>query len=148
MIRRLGCGGCKDPRFAFGLLVVGLLLAGCGGGDGLVSVSGQVTWQDQPIEDGEIRFLMSGASTEAGLIRAGRYAARIPAGKGIVQIFGFQETDSKQFLVDVTGDPEAHMKVNYVPAKYNEQTSLEFEVTGSTTQLDFHLGSSTGDSKR
>ena len=76
------------------------LAAGCGGGIERVKMSGKVTYMDQPVVDGMIRFVPK-AGTEMPLtiepIRAGQYdtstSGGVPVGTYRVEIFAYHPDD-------------------------------------------------------
>lgn len=129
-------------RHACVLLVV-LPLLGCGrDGPPRVVVTGTVTYQGQPIEEGEIRFYPKpGTETpmSGSYIKQGRYEANglggVPVGDFRVEILAFagRKTD---------GDLEKQtVGRQFLPAKYNESSQLELTVAPSWGAItrDFHL---------
>ncbi|WP_152052358.1 hypothetical protein [Tautonia marina] len=129
-------------RSLIGLLMV-MALAGCGGGDG-VGVSGMVTFQGQPVEDGMIQFLSNEASGEGRSAGApivdGKYAiARNggpPPGSYRVEVTAYQEV-REQTAEELGGvmfgrdpselgiAPEALMvRENVIPEQYNTSSTL------------------------
>ncbi|MEX0793790.1 MAG: hypothetical protein WD045_11685, partial [Pirellulaceae bacterium] len=58
-----------------------IFVAGCGGGgDSKLDVSGNVTYDGQPVEEGEILFTVAGFATEASRISDGHFSVRVPPG--------------------------------------------------------------------
>lgn len=115
------------------------LVAGCGG-DGLTrgSVNGQVTFEGQPVANGTIVFTPTGgtkgpvAMTE---ISNGQYTITNHApvvGKHSVKIEGVRDTAKKDELGRVIGE-------QYIPAKYNQKTTLTADIAKGANTLDFKL---------
>jgi hypothetical protein len=111
---------------------------GCGASDPRQAVSGAVTWKGQPLAAGMIRFLPAGgAGTEQGaVITDGRY--EIPKGQGLlpgtyaVKVFS-PDPNSGQGPPDVPpGERGGYPAKERIPAKYNAQTTLTFEVKAGT----------------
>lgn len=122
-VRRKSWVGCL-------LVVVGALLAGCGGG-GNQEVKGNVTFEGQPVTDGQVVFT-SDAATIGGEIKEGKFTLQAPPGKYQVKI-----TATREEGVAADGLPNFVM---YIPKKYNEQTTLEKEVTaGGANEFSFEL---------
>ncbi len=130
-------------------IVLGLLLlgAGCGGStdDNRVSVSGEVRLDDQPLTDGVITFLPSdgkGPSASAKIV-GGEYETKINPGPKNVSI---QATQSQTVFSDSTTREDSHggggaetrgdshgggnasAPKQLIPAKYNTNTELTYEV--------------------
>lgn len=121
------------------LSVVALVVAGCGG-DGLTrgSVSGKVTFDGQPVAKGTIRFTPTGGTKgpmAMAEIADGQYAITMAApvvGKHTVQIEGIRDTAKKDELGRPIGE-------QFIPAKYNEKTTLSVEIAKGTNNHDFAL---------
>jgi hypothetical protein len=131
------------------LLVLAGLLAGCGAkGPQRVAVSGTVTFDGQPVNDGQVVFTpQADGMTAAGPIVAGRYniatergpspglnnvriTANRPTGRK-VQAGGYAASQAPQDVME-----------QYIPAKYNDSSelSVEFEAASAATH-DFELNS-------
>ncbi|QDS98818.1 hypothetical protein [Adhaeretor mobilis] len=123
-----------------------LVLACCGCGNqnvlGKVVVEGLITLDGEPIPNGEIRFYPSGDThgpVSGAPIKDGKYVAK---GKGGVPI-GTHHVDIRAFRADknAAADPEGGPAEQYLPAKFNTETSLTATIEPSTTSLDFPLKS-------
>ena len=136
----------RGPRFRAGFAVLfgfALLSIGCGGGDGIerVAVSGKVTFEGQPVEDGFITFTPIGSGVQSGArILNGEYEATgprgsIPVGKYQVRISWLKEDPSLQ----VDGMP-VPPQVNLLPPKYDTESELELEVpSGQRTMTQDYI---------
>ena len=118
------------------------LLTGCSGpatGD----VSGMVTFEGQPIEQGSISFTpMDGQGpTAGGAIIGGKYTApKVPAGTSKVTITGAKETEKKRMYDDPKA-PLVQTSVEMLPAKYSDtkSTVLQYDVVAGEQTKDFVL---------
>jgi hypothetical protein len=113
---------------------------GCSGSEGpkTYKVSGTVTCDGEPIEKGYIIFhpVEPGDRTEAGDIADGEYVLRTMAGMKKVEIRGTRLTEEK-------GTKGEQLEENFVPARYNTETTLSAEVTEDepSNRFDFELES-------
>ncbi|MCA9117938.1 MAG: hypothetical protein KDA79_22860 [Planctomycetaceae bacterium] len=119
--------------------VVTALLTGCGGASGpeQVLVSGKVTWQGEPVEDGVIRFLPAEGSdtpTKSAVVQKGQYEA---SGRGAL-VPGTYRVEITAFTGGPAGpslpvsDPEsakreqeAQTRKQILPEKYNAKSEIE-----------------------
>lgn len=124
------------------LATLALLASGCGSGDGgpaKYKVSGAVTFNGEPVKEGQIIFTPteSGAGPEAGSIKDGRYSVQSKGGKQKVtieasrEVPGMTQSDFKGGTVPV--------KEGYIPEKYNKNTELTAEVKKGGGTVDFKL---------
>jgi hypothetical protein len=125
-----------------GIVVALGSLAGCGGSDSMVKVTGVVNLDGKPIEKGAILFVpvQGNAPTAGGQIKAGRYTVQVPPGTMKVSISAPKVVGKKK-LYPTPNSPEMEVTEEALPAKYNERTELKFEVTSGTNQKDFDLRS-------
>jgi hypothetical protein len=127
------------------LLVISVLLSGCGGGgDGLPRqpVSGQVTLGDKPLPGGTIQFLPEGGGVSGGgTIADGSYEIRresgLTPGKYTVSISSAAEGSP---AASDTPGPAPRLAKEAIPERYNRKSTLTAEVKadGSNT-FDFKL---------
>jgi len=129
-----------------GLLIAALgVYLGCGGSR--TTIEGAVTFDGQPVEQGSITFEpASGAGPSAGgTIQKGRYkidAAEVTPGEMIVRISAVRPTGKKI----EAGPPEPLGTMvdevrPYIPAAYNEQSTLKAQVKAGKVTQDFALKS-------
>lgn len=110
---------------------------GCGPADPVrVPVSGTVTWQGQPVVQGDIVFEADGElpAADAGKIVNGEYTLKATLGPKKVRIHASRE--------DEVEDPVMKAKVRkpYIPPEYNATTKLSAEVkAGTENKFDFTL---------
>lgn len=141
----------QNTRALIGCLFL-MAAAGCGGADG-VAVSGAVTFQGQPVEDGMIQFISNdaaGAGRSAGApIVDGKYAiARNggpPPGSYRVEVTSYQDV-RQQSPEELAGAmfgrdpselgiaPEALMvRENVIPESYNTGSKLTITIPSQRT---------------
>jgi hypothetical protein len=104
-------------------------LAGCGpSGPETYEVSGEVTFDGQPVAEGRIVFRDAGGSAAswAGEIEDGRYAFPATVGKKRVEITATRQVQTSQ---DSPSGQGAFTFESYIPAKYHSQSELTAEVT-------------------
>jgi len=132
------------------LLVFGLgfvsLLAGCGSGvdSYRTSVEGTVTYQGKPLESGTIQFIPTKGVTGKPValkITAGKYSSSKDKGPAIglnkVVIRASRKTGKQ--VENIMGEMEDEI-IQYLPAKFNENTTLEVTLeAGKNVGKDFPL---------
>jgi len=121
-----------------------MLLAGCG--SGRFPVTGEVTFDGKPVEEGTISFEPADGKgpTTGGKIVGGKYefkgnAAPLP-GKKTVRIFAARKT-GRQVAVKYTTPKQMVDEIErYIPDIYNTKTTLSCEVADrGVNQINFHL---------
>jgi hypothetical protein len=132
--------GNARPVCRIGLLFALLLVCGCG--DGTAKVSGTVTLDGTPLEQGSISFLPinGNVKTTGGEIKAGQYVVQVPLGPMKVCINSGKAV-GKIKLYDTPNSRERTRFVELLPAKYSdiEQTELRLEIPPGDTVKDFDL---------
>ena len=138
---------------------VSLFLLGCGGDKPeieRVEVSGQVTYQGEPVENGRIRFAPTGETNgpvSGGAIHDGEYAVTakggVPIGVHRVEITAFEKLDIPEKMQEGaaagTSDDEELSeqlapKRQLLPSRFNTNTQLQVTIpTDDTVTKDFHL---------
>jgi hypothetical protein len=139
------------PNRSAGVMAVlvglfGGLLGGCSGGtDGpeRAVVSGEVTWQKKPIQDGIIRFISDSGPSAQAPIRDGSYKidhkGGVPVGRCRVEVEGFEEKDIAESGSVIIEMPKK-VGVQVIPQMFNSASTLQVDVTaGNANQHDFHL---------
>lgn len=142
------CLGC-----AVSLLVLGAI--GCGSGNplGRKAVSGRVTLDDQPLEQGSISFepetKEKGGVRSGATIAAGEYAMTadkgLPPGKYIVRIYASEGAAPAPGASPGGELPAPGSQLpgkSLIPPQYNVKSDLVREVTaGGDNRFDFQLKS-------
>lgn len=116
-------------------------ITGCLSDNDYGEVSGTVTYDNRPVEDGAITFIpLDGKGpTTGGTIKDGKYAvARVPVGTMKVSISGSKVVGKKK-LYNAPNSPEGLITQEYLPEKYNLKTELTFEVKRGVNSKDWHL---------
>jgi len=112
---------------------------GCGESDGLVPVSGVVTFEGNPIPEGTIQFrtLQGDQKAYAAPILDGKYEARVETGPASVEIRASRIIEGK-FVEANPGemDPVGEM---YIPDKYNSRTELKVDIQAAKLDENFDL---------
>ena len=135
----------NSPPLIAWLLLTGFI-SGCSQHDqwDRVVVSGNVTYDGQLVEKGQIRFIplgKTGGPVTIDPIEQGKYStentAGVPVGTHRVEILGY---DAKEYANAPTG-PGAPPVRQLLPKKYNRQSVLtvELESTPKVKPLDFNL---------
>lgn len=118
-----------------------LACAGCG--NGKAPIKGTVAFAGKAVEQGTISFEPENGAGEAvsGLIQDGVYELAgeqaVPPGKKIVRIHGMRKTGK---TVDNGFGGKIDEVKPYIPAKYNDRSSLTVEiVAGKANEHNFNL---------
>jgi hypothetical protein len=129
--------------WVFMLLGLAVLSTSCSNELKKYSVSGTATFEGKPIERGEITFAPAGGAgrPDSALFSNGEYQIRVTQGKKVVRISAWS-TDPA-----LVGPPPPDMPkggINpdreYIPDRYNENSTLEIEVLPRNGQtFDFTL---------
>ena len=121
------------------------ILCGCGdAGPQTYEVSGDVSVDNQPLEEGYITFnpTQPDDPAAAGPITKGKYKFKVTPGSKKVEITANRRLEGKK---DALG---MQMTEQYLPKKYNQQSELKAEITeGENSAVDFDLKVKTLDSK-
>ena len=126
-------------RIAVGLVACALAAAGCDG-SGLADVSGTVTVDGTPIEEGAITFypVDGQGQTAGGPIKDGKYSVPVSVGKMKVSI-SYPRAIGKKKLYNTPESPEGIIWKEGLPGRYNEQSELTFEVKSGKNTKDWEL---------
>jgi hypothetical protein len=113
-------------------------LSGCGNSK-LSEVSGTISYDGKPIEQGSIAFIPADGNGPSGgspIVDGKYFAQNVPVGKTKVQIKGARVTGQKRMLPD---SPPVSTSEEMLPAKYNTASELTYEVKSGTQVKDFDL---------
>jgi hypothetical protein len=116
---------------------VALAAVGCGRGDGKVDVTGKVSFDGAAMPDGYVTFTpVGGGAPASGPIAAGQYALAAAPGRHRVEI------EASRFVGPKNPVMGLQPREQYVPARYNADTTLEREVSADGDNVfDFELTS-------
>lgn len=140
---------CRSAISLCGVLILGLSIAGCGGGPDdrpeLGEVQGTVKMDDKPLAGATVKFQPeNGRPSTATTDEAGHYELiyrpGVPGaavGKHTVEIRSFREANPD------ADDPALHAgQKETVPVEYNEESTLTADVkAGENEPIDFNLKS-------
>ncbi len=121
----------------FGVIL--LCALGCNSSPRDVPVTGTVTYQNQPVESGEIVFADAAGSAPSAhaQIVGGKYALRALPGAKQVRITATRETGK---MLEGGMGVQVPERVDLIPAQYNTSTTLTCTVEpGDNKPLDFKL---------
>ena len=118
-------------------LLLALAAASCSSENALVAITGSVTLDGAALPDGDILFTPADPQFggEAAKITAGAYQASVRPGKNKVQIRATRPVPGKK------GPMGEQLIEDYVPAQYNDQSTLSIDVSASQLKHDFALKS-------
>jgi len=123
---------CRRHRI---LAIALIALLGCSREAPTYRVTGSVTWNGEPIPNGVINFIAAddAVAPDTAKIVAGRYDARVKAGRKKIEIYADRE--KKLNTVMNQGEREA-----YIPPKFNALSTITREVQPKgENQFDFSL---------
>ena len=119
------------------------LLLGCGpSGPETYTATGEVTFDGQPVEEGEIIFRAADGAVGSveGKILGGRYELETSPGEKRVEITARRTIERASAAS--SGEPAISFQ-SYIPERYNEKTELSANVTpAGPNKFDFALTSS------
>ena len=121
----------------------GVAVPGCGRGGS--PVSGEVSFDDAPVESGTISFVPADGKgpTFGGVIEAGRYAVVAPTpGAKVVRVSAVRPTGRKLPPDPLVGETAPVDEIApYIPEQYNDRSTLTCDVVAGPNSFDFHLKS-------
>lgn len=127
-------------------LLLTMMLIGCGQSRvERTHLTGQVTFDGQPISKGRILFIPDNGPTWGAEIREGTYSTEgtkgVPTGDLRVEIEAYRTPASYQ--PSNTDAPEDAPQEQYVPAKFNTQSELRMTIEPGSGKVekDFQLNS-------
>jgi hypothetical protein len=122
-----------------GVVVVCALMAGCEDSK-VAEVTGTVTVDGEPVAAGSITFFPAdGQAPTAGTqITDGKYTAKVPIGVMKVSI-SYPKVAGTKKLYPTPDSPVGTLWKEGLPAKYNEQSELTFEVKPGKNTKDWEL---------
>ncbi|UUO07471.1 hypothetical protein M4951_03965 [Blastopirellula sp. J2-11] len=127
---------------AIGLVAVLVALVGCGKSDGMISVTGLVTYNGDPVQDGSISFtpVDGRGSSGGGMIENGQIIrGKSSPGKIAVQIYANKIVEKKNPTAEEIERGITSDRVQYLPGPYNQQSKLRITISDSERHFDFDL---------
>jgi len=115
---------------------------GCSTGPAVGTVTGEVTFDGQPVKDGHISFTPVDGQGQTGgaKIVDGRFKAeQVPATKMKVEIHGNKPTGRKIKAYDTPQSPSFDEVVELLPPKYNFQSELTLDVKRGSQDVKYDL---------
>jgi hypothetical protein len=104
-------------------------------GEKASSVSGTVNLDNQPLAEGEIMFVGEGGQVPDTLpIKNGAFSGNVKQGKKRVEIRAYRDASvdpAAAAMYKGEAVPGASTKENYLPARFNSESTLTAEVTAS-----------------
>jgi hypothetical protein len=125
------------------LLLVFAHLTGCSQGPAVGTVTGEVTFDGQPVKDGHVLFtpLDGNGQTGGGTIREGKLVAeKVPAGKMKVELHG-NKVVGKRKAYDTPESPWEDDVAELLPPKYNFKSDMTLEVKRGPQDVKYDLKS-------
>ncbi|MFI4876784.1 MAG: hypothetical protein ACIALR_15645 [Blastopirellula sp. JB062] len=106
-------------------------------------VSGVVTLDDQPLENGSISFLpIDGkTATAGGIIKNGQFSISMPPGKKKVEIVGAKVIGQRAAYAGDKNSPMVDVTKEIVPSQYNVSSQLVVDVATGENHEKFVLTS-------
>jgi hypothetical protein len=125
------------------LLALSLTLCGCGDSS-TTTTFGRVTWNGQPVAQGQIRFVPANGPTIMGTIQDGGYrlsgANAVPVGTSRVEIDVMISGDSAPVASLINKDSAARQFKQVAPPRFNTESKLEARiVAGKDNEHNFSL---------
>jgi hypothetical protein len=119
-------------------------LVGCGRGDGLMAISGTVSYDGKPLEKGVISFVPADGKgpTAASPISDGKYSVKVAAGKKMVKIESYKVLGQHPFS---RNNPRIVIDQEQIlPPRYNTKSELTREIASSDHNCNFALEKAAG----
>ena len=121
----------------FAVCTVAVALTGCGGDTGpkTVDVTGMVSLDGTPVEEGQIYFRADdGGATCSAPIREGKYECEVTPGAKKIEIIGYRIVPGK--FEEVNPGEKTPVKEMYIPKKFNSKTSLTLSVGEDKDEME------------
>jgi len=120
-----------------GIIFIALAAASCAPENPLLTIGGSVTLDGAPLPDGDIVFTPTDPQfgSEGGKIKEGVYQAAVHKGVSKVQIRATRPVPGKK------GPMGEQLIEDYIPARYNDASTLTIDASASQLKHDFALKS-------
>lgn len=122
------------------IALLGAVSVGCQPSN-MATISGKVTLDGKPIENGTISFIPAdGNSSSAGeRITNGEYKLTLPPGTKKVEIMASAVVGQRAAYGGQGDSPKVDVMRSIIPERYNVQSELTIEVEAGSGQHDFEL---------
>jgi hypothetical protein len=117
-------------------LLIAIAIAGCGpSGPAKYPVGGVITFKGEPLPTGKMTLIPadSKARTTVAEITAGKYATEVTQGDWTINIQAVRETGP---VIEALREAP---REQYLPAKYNSESTLKITVPSTDGKFDFAL---------
>ncbi len=121
------------------LMVLSLGLVGCGpSGPKLYPVTGKITFDGEPVSEGNIAFVPTDGSgaAQGGSFKDGVYSVKVAQGPKRVEIYGERKSGKKETQED---GRVVELKESFIPSKYNNNSELTVTIEPESATHDFEL---------
>jgi len=115
---------------------------GCTRGPAVGTVTGEVTYSGQPVNEGHITFTPAdgkGQTAGANIVDGKFKAEQVPATKMKVELHGNKKTGKKIKAYDTPESPVSDEVVELLPPKYNFNSELTLDVKQGTQHVKYDL---------
>lgn len=121
-----------------------LCLTGCGSRNGLMEISGSVTCDGKPVQNGTVNFLPADGNgpTAGAIVSDGRYSVKLSPGKKQVRIEAFKVVGQRRYRPNDPTSPMVDVQEQILPERYNTKSELSREITYDAYTYDFALETS------
>ncbi|MCA9189227.1 MAG: hypothetical protein R3E01_21630 [Pirellulaceae bacterium] len=116
-----------------------LAISGCGS-NGAATVEGKVTWEGQPLTEGNVRFVPADGKgqTASADVKDGAFTIAVPPGQWRVE-FSAPKVVGKIKMIDAPDAPTVDDVRELLPPMYNVQSKLTADVQPGTQEIPFDL---------
>ncbi|PQO48184.1 hypothetical protein [Blastopirellula marina] len=121
----------------FAVCTVAVALTGCGGDSGpkTVDVTGTVSLDGTPVDEGQIYFRADdGSATCSAPIREGKYDCKVTPGAKTIEIIGYRIVPGK--FEEVNPGEKTPVKEMFIPKKFNSKTTLTLSVSEDKDKME------------
>lgn len=121
-------------------IVIAIAVTGCDSGPAEFAVTGEVTFNGEPLKEGLILFEPTdgtGDSHDAS-IKDGKYSANVTAGDKLVRITANEVVGQKK-AYDTPDSPMVDITKEIIPPKFNRQSKLTATIASDASKHDFNL---------
>ena len=119
-------------RLCISFLCVTALLVGCSGSSKpkvqLRTVKGTVKLDGKPMASGDVLFLVQNQGPKTLSVKDGNFSGEVIEGQSRVEIRSYKDA-APVMMMDQVANPGA--KENFIPAKFNSESTLTADVTAS-----------------